>query len=236
MPSPLALTVVDAADRRVWRVGYAPRPWAWPGWKWATAGRFGGRWDDSEGNFRTVYAGSTLLACLLEVLAVFRPDPLVAAELDAIVDGPEDDGPDHPFRAGAVPRSWLEPRRAASAHLTGRFCAVTSTNSIAALRPRFVALALRLGCRDFDAAALRDSKLRELTQDVASHLHVTTDLDGVTFASRLGDEHSLWAIFERSRDKTQSATLSKRQTHCLTADHPDITEAFRLLGLAWATA
>ena len=63
------LTVVDAAEQ-VWRVGFKPEPWAWSGWEWAGAdGRFHGRWDDRQGNFRTIYAGSTLLACLLEVLA-----------------------------------------------------------------------------------------------------------------------------------------------------------------------
>ena len=55
----------------VWRVGFAPEAWGWcPGWEWAAEDRrFHGRWDDSLGNFRTVYSGDSLLACLLEVLA-----------------------------------------------------------------------------------------------------------------------------------------------------------------------
>ena len=56
---------VDAPRRLVVsRVGYKPEPWAWVGWEWATAGRFHGRWDHFDGNFRTIYAGSPLLACL----------------------------------------------------------------------------------------------------------------------------------------------------------------------------
>ncbi|WP_373562885.1 RES domain-containing protein [Nocardioides campestrisoli] len=67
---------VDYAADRVWRLGFKPSPWVWPGWDWAgTDGRFPGRWDDRQGNFRTTYAGSTLVGCLLEVLADFRPDP-----------------------------------------------------------------------------------------------------------------------------------------------------------------
>src|SRR3546814_3536883 len=90
MTSPVAeapqLVVVDAAEE-VWRVGFKPEPWAWSGWEWAGAdGRFHGRWDDRPGNFRTVYAGSTLLACLLEVLAGFRPDLTLALELGDIVE------------------------------------------------------------------------------------------------------------------------------------------------------
>jgi len=59
---------------RVWRVGYRPDPWAWTPWQYAgETGCFPGRWDDPRGWFRTIYAGRELLACLLEVLARFRP-------------------------------------------------------------------------------------------------------------------------------------------------------------------
>ena len=62
----------------VWRVGFRPDPWAWTPWQYASDdGRFPGRWDDPDGSFRTVYAGRDLLACLLEVLARFPPDPLL---------------------------------------------------------------------------------------------------------------------------------------------------------------
>lgn len=43
-----------------------------------------GRWDDAEGNFGTVNTGSSLLACLLEVLADFRNDAQVAAALTEV--------------------------------------------------------------------------------------------------------------------------------------------------------
>ncbi|MEQ7736349.1 RES domain-containing protein, partial [Escherichia coli] len=83
------LAVVAAAGT-VWRIGFFPEPWAWSGWEWATNGRFPGRWDDLHGNFRTVYAGSSLKACLLEVLAGFRRDARLAAELEDIVENDED--------------------------------------------------------------------------------------------------------------------------------------------------
>lgn len=233
--TPAQLKILKA-DQPVWRVGFLPEPWAWSGWQWAGAdGRFGGRWDDRQGNFRTVYAGSTLLACLLEVLAGFRPDPTLALELDAI----EEDGDDAALfptaPAGEVPYSWLEPRSAASATMTGRFCAVTNAESIAALRPRFVALAHQLKLHDFDAAALKNGQPRALTQAVATHLHATTDVNGVTFASRHGDDLTLWAIFERAEDPAVSPVLARIEHHRLTPEDPDVAEAFRLLGLTWAT-
>jgi|TARA_Y100000815_G_scaffold266845_2_gene285546 hypothetical protein len=228
------LVVVDAAET-VWRVGFKPEPWAWSGWEWAGAdGRFHGRWDDRQGNFRTIYAGSTLLACLLEVLAGFRPDPTLALELDDIEEDDEDAAMHPTGRAGEISYSWLEPRSAASATLTGRFCAVTAAESIAALRPQFVALAHLLNLHDFDAAALKDGRPRALTQSVATYLHATTELDGVTFASRHGDDLPLWAVFERAEDPAISRTLDAIEHHALSPEHPDVQEAFRILGLSWA--
>jgi len=214
------LVVVDA-EEPVWRVGFKPEPWAWSGWEWAGSdGRFDGRWDDSQGNFRTVYAGSTLLACLLEVLAGFRPDPTLAAGLDSIVEDDEDAAIHSTATAGEISYSWLGPRLAASATLTGRLCAVTAAESIAALLGPFVALAHLLGLHDFDAAALKDARARALTQSVATHLHATTELEGVTFASRHGDDLALWAVFERAGDSAISHTLDAFEHHPLSPEDP----------------
>ena len=228
-PAPVPVTVT--ADRRVWRVGLRPEPWAWPSWQYSTNGRFSGRWDDRDGNFRTVYACADLLGCLLEVLACFRPDPSLAADLAGI----EDDDPSAlpVAAAGCVPRSWLEPRSAAIARLTGTYCAVTQSATIAALRPLFIAQAKAFGLADFDAGALKDARPRALTQAVATHLYETTDLAGVQFLSRHGDEQMLWAIFERPGAGEVSPWL-ECATLTMTVRSPEILEAFRLLGLTWA--
>lgn len=86
----------------MWRVGHRPDPWAWALWKYAVRGRFGGRWDDPDGTFRTVYAGESLLACLLEVLACFRPDTALSAELDAIEDNGSAKDPTPPPPGGGA--------------------------------------------------------------------------------------------------------------------------------------
>jgi hypothetical protein len=93
-----------------WRLGFRPEPWTWSGWEWARDGRFPGRWDDLHGNFRTVYAGSSLKACLLEVLAGFRRDTRFAAEPDEIIEDDEDQVLHPSIMPGEVPREWLEPR------------------------------------------------------------------------------------------------------------------------------
>ncbi len=165
-----SLAVQELAGTLVWRVGYRPQLWAWVGWECASEGRFPGRWDDAEGNFRTVYAGSSLLGCLLELLADFRADPLLDVDLGQVVEDPEDAAAFPTVSAGVVDPSWLAPRVGATGRLTGRFCAVTDARSMAVLHPLFVGQSLRLGLKDFDAAALKDARARELTQQLASHL------------------------------------------------------------------
>jgi hypothetical protein len=170
---------------------------------------------------------------MLEVLACFRPDPAVMMGVGFIIEDEEDAALHPTASAGLVPHSWLDPRSAASATMTGRFCAVTTAESIAALHPQFVAIAHALHLHDFDAAALKDGRPRALTQVVATYLHASTDVNGVTFASRHGDDLTLWAIFERAGDPAISPVLADIQHHPLAPENPDMAEAFRLLGLVW---
>ena len=74
--------------------------------------------------------------------------------------------------------------------------------SIAALHGQFVPIALGLGLGDFDAAALKDGRARSLTQAVSTYLYSLTlddgqQLAGIEFASRHGDDLTLWAVYER---------------------------------------
>ncbi len=132
---PLACS--DADGRVVHRVGYAPNPWAWTPWQYATDGRFGGRWDDPDGLWRTLYAGGSRLACYLEVLAVFRPDLVLSAELESIDETPQD-AADHPMLGlGQLPRAWLEPRRLGTAILRGWYAVPGGRQSLPTLRARF---------------------------------------------------------------------------------------------------
>jgi hypothetical protein len=222
-----------ASDCEVWRVGFQPDAWAWPSWQCATWERFPGRWDDADGNFRTIYAGTRLLSCLLEVLPCFRADPDLADQLTDIVDDDDHVGRYPTIPAGAVPRSWLQPRTAASAQLTGTYAAITNAESITFLRPQFLQRAHQLGLDDLDAAVLKDAKARTFTQHVASYIYGTTDLDGVQFHSRDGDDHILWAIFERPGDPNVGPHLHNPSPQPLSPDQPELLEAFRIHHLAW---
>ena len=233
-PTEPKLVAIELEQQPVWRVGFAPNPWEWSDWKWAEGGRFRGRWDDIDGTFRTLYVASTLTACLLEVLAPLRPDPTLVDEIADIIEDPVDAEEFPTVDPGEVDPSWLEPRTAGHAKLDGRYCAVAHAESVAALRPTFIGRALTLGRADFDAAVLKDGQTRALTQAVSTYIYEQTDLEGLQFASRHGDDMPMWAIFERDGDPLVSPLLSELEDVELTAHTPELLTAFRLLGLRWS--
>jgi len=223
-------------DSIVYRIGYRPDPFAWTPWQYATDGRFQGRWDDNEGRFRTLYVADRLLGCLLEVLADFRPDLTVVAALHDI-DGGDDDDAQYPTAiGGTVPRSWLTPRTAGQAIMTGHFTDVSDARTISVLRNSFAGEAVALGLTDFDAAVLKLRAPRTLTQQVAGWMYqLRPPPDGVGFGSRHDDEMKMWAIFEQpGEDKTGSHVLTGQLPVDLAADTPELLEAFDIFGLTWS--
>lgn len=230
---------VRADPGEVWRIGYGPEPWNWVDWAHAINGRFNGRWDAPDSAYRTIYAGSTLFACLVEVLARFRLDPLFQKDMVAIEVDEADDALYATVPIGILDEAWLAVRSASRATLSGTYCDVANSATIAALRPTFAALALALGLPDFDSSALQNSEPRELTQRVGNAIYEMSDdakapaFDGVRFLSRHGNDLELWSIFERSTDGAHSAQLSDILVGELRPDHPDVEAAMRLHGLAW---
>lgn len=230
---PLALSTPSV---QMFRVGWAPDAFGWTPWEYADAGRFHGRWDDPDGLFRTLYVGEQLLGCLLEVLAAFRPDLTLAAEL-AGIDDVDGDGVTYPtLPAGRVPRAWLEPRRVSTAVLSGAFVDVRAATTLATLRRSHADLAADLGLPDLDAAAVKMAAPRTLTQAVSSwfYRHVTPPVAGVCFASRFGDDLTLWAVYEHAAGTADVATLTQPETSVLYPDDPVLAEAFRVHRLTWA--
>lgn len=234
------LEVTDGTSR-VWRVGFRPDPWAWTDWLYANdAGRFNGRWDDQSSEFRTLYTGESLLACLLEVLAHFRPDPATDAALDEIEDE-EGEVELHPdASSGTVGYLWLEKRFGGSADQSGSYCFVTHTESISAIQAGFPFAKFKLKPVLLDASVLKDADQRDLTRSIARWIFDLRDdqqndlVDGIEFRSRFGDEVRMWAVFERAADGETSAHLTDQEVFALHPETPEVTEAFRLHGLRWA--
>lgn len=222
----------------VHRVGFAPTPWQWTDWAYAVDGRFDGRWDDPGGFWRTLYVGGTHLACLLELLARFRPSTRVAEELADIVVDDEDEYPT--IVAGTIPRDWCSPRQSGTAEMSGTFALPGHHRSLAALRTQFRTKALGLGLDDLDTAAIRDTRPRALTRGISAWLYRVGDeqldrLDGIEFSSRHGDDLKLWAIYERGSDTDISAQLTlQTDDAAINPEDPQLARAMELLGLRWA--
>ena len=221
----------------VHRVGFQPDPWAWTPWQY---GPFTGRWDDPEDVYRVLYAASSPLGCFLEVLAVFRPDPVVAQALAGIKEEEVEDDSFAAALPGHLDRSWLSNRGLGTARLDGDFVDIGHSKTIAQLRPHFIERARELGLPDFDAAAIRMSAPRVLTQEVSRFLYVSALANGapaagIDFGSRHGDDQQLWAVFERDSDigLGRSHLLYDCTSAEINEDDPDLREAMRLHNLEW---
>lgn len=226
---------VSDVDERAWRVGFEPRPWAWTDWTYSREGRFDGRWDDPHGRWRTLYVADSKRACYLEVLAHFRGDTTLAADLDGI----EDEDPEHPtIPPGTVPAEWRKIRIVGSARLRGTFALPSAAESLSTLRGVFLQLARTLGIPDVDASAMRQSEPRTLTQEVSAWLYAldveARGVDGVEFQSRHDDQASLWAIYERPPAASVTPCLTDCKGSPVNWEDPDLAEAMRLHHLEWA--
>lgn len=230
--------VRDAPEGIVWHIGRAPDPWDWIPQQYAG----NQRWDDALGAFRTVYAASSRYGCYVEVLAQYRKDPDMAAGMAAITVDPADASYET-YPAGEIGMDWVSTRVISSAWVSGWFCDVTASKTIAALRPTFLPIARDLGLPDFDAAALKLATPRTLTQNVASFLYSQpTGIDGdpfagVRFSSRHGDELQMWALFERNGDDPRSKSLDVVEQHRPDPDDDEeLRRAMELHRLTWPDA
>lgn len=237
---PLPELEITGDPGEVWHIGRGVDPWGWVPWQHANdSGLFDGRWDDQQGQFRTLYTADSLLGCFLEMLARFRPSKPVLEALEEVED---DDGsvgsyPEAP--AGGVGYSWLEGRRFGNARQTGRYCSITHSVTIAALIQNYPLGRHGLSPRDVDTALLKDARDRDFTRSVARWLYELHDgsepyVDGIEFASRHGDELRMWAVFERADSPDRSSRIQPlgEPVH-VAPETPELLQAFERFGLFW---
>jgi hypothetical protein len=229
---PVQCTTLDGED--VHHVGYKPDPWSWAPWEFAEAGRFAGRWDDPAGHWRAVYVGASAVACYLEVLAAFRPDPTLQADMGAIES--EDD--EHPtIEPGYLPHDWCDPRLHCSGQLSGCFALPSHHETLPTLRDKFLEAAIDAGFADFDASTVRESK-RELTQSISAWIYEIVGsggdrINGIEYLSRHGDTFTLWAIYERGTDDSPPEVTAGQNPSLISPDDEALLEAMRIHRIAW---
>ena len=215
----------------LYRIARPPDPWGFPEWAHAGSdGTFGNRWDDPRGVYRVLYASSSRLGALVEVLARFRPDPHVLAALREL-----DDDAAPPAAPGALDAEWLDRRRIGVAHVAGEFVDVGHSASLSVFRAALAARAVHHGLQDLDAASVRLSAPRRFTQEISRFVfdrstpRGTRRFAGIAYRSRLGDEFRNWAIFEapgRALPWTRAP-----EVHRIEADDPDLALALERLGV-----
>jgi hypothetical protein len=184
--------------------------------------------------------GHTRLACYLEVLAGFRPDPHLAADLADIDEDPHDAARHPTAPAGSLPTSWARHRRIGTAALTGHYALPADARSLPTLRARFLPMAIRYGLPDLDAAAVRLAEPRVITQAIAAWIYQQSaptgePTAGVSFDSRHGDAQRLWAVFEREGDGETSHHLQDTSTHPVDLDDTELHQAMHIHRLRWVT-
>ncbi|MGO8687807.1 MAG: RES domain-containing protein [Candidatus Dormibacteria bacterium] len=216
----------------IYRVGRAPDPWTWPDWRYIGGdGTFGNRWDDPEGTYRVLYSSNTHLACYLECLARFRPDPRVVAGLAAI----QDDQPNLPATAaaGVLPASWARTRQMGRAQITvGVFADVASAESLGVLNQALPFDVIFFGLDELDAAAIRAKAPRALTQRISRYVFRANRAGaglfaGVYYRSRLGDNLDNFALFE-GPDRWE---LQDRACDPIRVNDPEFKQALHVLGV-----
>jgi RES domain len=230
---PVQCTTLD--EERVHHVGYKPDPWIWAPWEFAQGGRFSGRWDDSDGEWRAKYVGATRVACYLEVLASFRPDPTLEADMD-VIESDDDEFPTIP--PGRLDYGWCDERLVCTARLSGCFAVPSHHETLPTLREQFLPLATALGLTDIDAAAVREGEPRELTQSMSAWIYeiVGPDgerIDGIQYLSRHGDDLALWAIYERGSTESPPEVTARDEPGVISPDDEDLAEAMRIHRITW---
>jgi hypothetical protein len=141
---------------------------------------FGNRFDDPEGEYRVLYAGSDRLNCFVKCLACFRPDLSLQAALKEI------SGPDESARLHV--QDWVRFRAMGSAEVEGAFADIHASEWVAMLRRKLASRAIALGITEFDLSALQAPRPRH-----------TTGISRGSF-SRVKGDLLLFAVWERVRE------------------------------------
>jgi hypothetical protein len=180
----------------LYRIAWGTEPWEYPDWKRAgtdsssQAHTFGNRFDDPNAEYRVLYAASQFVSCYVEVLARFRPDYALLAELRAM------DGEDDYQQIGIVSDEWFENRFIGIAEVEGNYADLYSPAWVSHLRSRLQPLCVELGLPDFDVSVLIQATKRIVTQRASSMVYDLGAFAGIYYASRQGLGLENWALFE----------------------------------------
>jgi len=214
---------------------FGPAPWEFVG---------SNRFDDPDGQFRTIYCASARIGAFGETLAKFRRSLRLIALMQEVDDADEslEDALEglldpHDQRRGVIPAEWRFQRQIGVTllHPTLVFADISVPQSIEHLRTALAPVAIRFGIPEIDLSTVLSAD-RPLTQHCARYIYDMRDesgtprFAGLRYRSRLNWEWICWAVLD---DRIQH----EPQFHETTIDpgDPDFQEAARILGLSIET-
>ena len=210
----------------LYRIARGTEPWEYPDWKRAgtdsssLAHTFGNRFDDPNAEYRVIYASSQLVSCYVEVLARFRPDYALLAELRAM------DGEDDYQQVGVIPDEWFESRFIGTAEVGGNYADLYRPAWVSYLRSRLQPLCVELGLSDFDVSDLIQATKRIVTQRASSIVYDLGGFAGIYYASRHGLGLENWALFEFKATINPLIPVQR-----VSKNDPSLTQALEILHL-----
>lgn len=172
----------------LWRVGHASAPLDFTPHRFC---RWSHRFDDPQGEFRTLYTALERETCFREVFAPLRP------HLKALAQYQESLGLPELTLAGILRRSWLASKALAQgqlAVLSGKLIDLRSMEIRRDLECRYARKLQAYGIVNLDYAELQ-SRSRELTQFLAGELYRQQEAAGVLYPSNLNGQPCV-ALFE----------------------------------------
>lgn len=192
-------TVVPAPTN-VWRIARRPDPLSvrtpLPSSDLTKSG-VGNRFDSPVASYGVLYFGKDLETCYAEVLARFRPDLRVIAEI-------KDEWKKRGFvELGSVPADWRFQRVAVRVTLQGSlpFLDLESPDTLEHLRVTLADRLVAFGYTDFDMGVVCGTD-RRVTRLISQWAYDELDDDGrslyggIRYMSRVAPEYECWAAFE----------------------------------------
>jgi hypothetical protein len=118
-----------------------------------------------------------------------------------------------------------------AAAISGEYAYIGHSESLVFIRSSMTPQLRQYGLADLDAATIRLSTPRRLTQEISRIVReATTAADsqfaGIRYGSRLGDELDNWAVFEFN-----PASIDVSAGERIESDDPDLARAVQLLGI-----
>jgi hypothetical protein len=196
-----------------------------------------GRFDDPDGQFRTLYCATTPEGALGEKIAPFIFNSRVALRIETFLQSEPDAGAGPENLSPSLDRDTVESFNLllawAPAEPDARFIHLWHWRTCAALLPAVAQLLTRFGLGALlDVRALADER-RAFTRSLAGILRAAaTDSDGqlqaagIRYSSRLPPRWVCWALWE-------PLALDPDQAHInpVTIDTPELRRAANMLGV-----